>query len=174
MGKLDDAEKYYHRYLNQLSHNHPDIPNCYHALGRVTSEKNDYDSSLMWCNKSLEIFMRTLEPYHPNIAKSHNHIAIAHESKGDFARALESYEKALVIWKKVYCEDHCHIGVCFSNIGLVHMHEKKYTKALECHEKALIIFTSWVHHIITLVIVTNISVTMTKLWNIITCHSELK
>ncbi len=137
MGNLDDAQKYYHRYLDQLPDDHPGRSACYHALGRVTNEKGDYDSSLKWFNKSLEIKMRTLKSDHPNIANTHNSIAIIHHRKGDYARALESYEQTLMIWKKVYGENHPDVAMCLSNIGVVYQEEKKYSQALEYHQKAL-------------------------------------
>ena len=68
MGKLDDAEKYYHRFLNELPDNHKDIARCYHGLGSVAKKKGDYESSLKWHNKSLEIKMRILKPDDTNIA----------------------------------------------------------------------------------------------------------
>ena len=125
MGKLDDAEKYYHRYLNQLSDDHPDISVCYHALGMVADAKGDYDASLKWYNKSLEIDMRTLKSDHPNIATSHNSIAIVHHKKGDYAHALESYEKALMIWKKAYGEDHPHVAMRVSITWVVSINKRR-------------------------------------------------
>ncbi len=139
MGKLDEAEKYYHRYLNQLPDDHSGRSACYHALGRVTNEKGDYDASLKWFEKSLEIKLRTLEPDHPNIANTHNSIAIIHQRKHDYARAVESYEKTLIIWRKVYGEDHPDVATCLSNMAVVYQEEKKYSKALEYHQKALLI-----------------------------------
>jgi hypothetical protein len=39
MGKFDQSEKYYRRYINQLSDNHPDISNCYQSLGMILLHK---------------------------------------------------------------------------------------------------------------------------------------
>jgi tetratricopeptide (TPR) repeat protein len=139
MSRLSDAEKYYHRYLNQLSADHPNISLCYGALGRVTSDKGEYDSSLKWHNKSLEIEMKTLRLYHPDIAFTHNSIAVVYSMKGDYGRALESYEKALMIWKKAYDEDHPQVATCLDNMGCVYQLQKKYFQALQFHQKALIL-----------------------------------
>jgi tetratricopeptide (TPR) repeat protein len=139
MGKLNDAEKYYRRYLDQLSADHPDISSCYHALGSVANDKGNYDSSLKWYNKSLEIDMRTLKSDHPDIASTHCGIANVHQKKGDYALALESYEKALMICKKAHGEDHPLVAGCLNNMGNVYQNEKKYSKALEFYRKALTI-----------------------------------
>jgi tetratricopeptide (TPR) repeat protein len=140
MNKLDCAEKYYRRFLNQLSSDDSNVSHCYHALGLIADDKGDYESSLIWYNKSLQMFIQTLQPDDPNIAITHNSIAIVHQRKGDYSLALESYEKALSIWKRVFGEDHPRIAICLNNMGNVYRNEKKYPKALECVEKALSIF----------------------------------
>ncbi|CAF3101930.1 unnamed protein product [Rotaria socialis] len=137
MGKLDDAEKYYRFFLEQFSYDDSNLAHGYHALGLVANEKGDFGASLIWYNKSLEIFLRILKPNDPNIAVSHNSIAIVHQRNGDYIRALDSYEKALAIWKRVYGEDHPCIGICLNNMSNVYRNEKQYTKALECVERAL-------------------------------------
>jgi tetratricopeptide (TPR) repeat protein len=144
MGKLNDAEKYYHRYLYQLSYDHPNLSVCYYALGRVTNEKGDYHSSLNFYNKSLEIAMRTTNSDQSNIALTHNGIADVFRKNGDYVRALKSYEKALVIFQKIYGEDHSRVAMCLNNMGLVQEEQHKYSKALEYHWKAL---TIWEKHL---------------------------
>ena len=129
MGKLDDAEIYYHRVLNQLSKDHDDIPRCYHALGEVNLKKGDYDSSLKWYKKSLEID-------DSNIATSYISIAVVYSRKGDYAHALESFSKALEIGKKTYAEDHPDVAMCFNNMGIIYQEEMKYSEALEYYHKA--------------------------------------
>ena len=46
MGKFNDAEKYFHRFLKGSSHDHKYLARCYHSLGVVATEKYDLDSSL--------------------------------------------------------------------------------------------------------------------------------
>jgi tetratricopeptide (TPR) repeat protein len=139
MGKLNDAEKYYRYFLNELSYNDSNMAHCYHALGLVADAKGDYESSLSWYNKSLEMFIRTLKSDDPNIAIAHNSIAIIQQRRSEYTLALESYEKALTIWKQAFGEDHPNVAICHNNIGNVYRNEKKYAKALECVEKALTI-----------------------------------
>ncbi|CAF1030410.1 unnamed protein product [Rotaria sordida] len=139
MGKYNDAEKYFHRLLNELPHDHNGIADCYHNLGEIALEKGDYDVSLEWYYKSLEIKMRTLTSHHPDIAESHNSIGVVHRKKGDYIRALESYTKALTIFKQVFNEDNTKIAKCYNNMGNIYQLEKKYSDALEYYQKALAI-----------------------------------
>lgn len=71
MDKFDHAEKSFRLYLNQLSDDHSHISLCYHALDRVTDDTGDYDASLKWYNKSLELGMQTLKSDHPDIGYIH-------------------------------------------------------------------------------------------------------
>ncbi len=137
MGKVDHAEKYYIRLLNQLSNDHREVPVCYHQLGIVAENKGDYESSLKWCNKSLEIDIQTLKADDPSIACNYNNTAIVYEKKGDYEHALESYNKALTIYKQAFGENHSDVAACLNNMGIVYKNQKKYSQALEVYQKSL-------------------------------------
>ena len=62
MGKLEDAEKYYLRLLNQLPDDHEDIHLCYFQLGRVANDRDDCESSLEWYQWRREGGLRGLQP----------------------------------------------------------------------------------------------------------------
>jgi tetratricopeptide (TPR) repeat protein len=111
MGKFDEAEKYYLRLLNHLSPNDPDVTRCYYDLGNVTDEKGDYDSSLEWHKKSLNLRIKALKSDHPHLAPSYISIGCAHFNKGDYEQALESYKEAYKIIGKVFRESHPDIAI---------------------------------------------------------------
>jgi len=140
MGKLNETEKYFRLYLDELPDGHPSIAGCYQALGMVADDKGECESSLKWYNKALDMLMKTVGSDHPNIATIHNCIANVHQTKGDYALARESYKKALIIRIKVYGQDHPDVGMCLNNMAIVYQEEKKYSKALEVYQAALIIF----------------------------------
>jgi tetratricopeptide (TPR) repeat protein len=139
MGKLDDAEKYFWRFLNQLPDNHPDIAFGYHALGMVADSKGDYDSSLEFYNKRLEIQIRTLESDDPELANVHNSIANIYRKIGDCDRALDSYEKASLVLMKAFGDNHLDLATCLNSMGLLYQKVKQYWEALKYHQKALLI-----------------------------------
>jgi tetratricopeptide (TPR) repeat protein len=56
MEKFSEAEKYYQRLLTELPDNNlRDKAECYYALGSIALEKDDYNLSSEWHQKSLEI-----------------------------------------------------------------------------------------------------------------------
>ena len=130
MGELDNAEKYFQLHVHYLSKDHPDIPNCFYALGTVADAKGNYDSSLKWYKKSLKILMQTVKSDHPKLAASYNSIGEVHRKKGDYTRALESYEKALQIHRRMYGDDDLHVAMCLNKHGLYLLTRKEILKSI--------------------------------------------
>ncbi|CAF3603234.1 unnamed protein product [Rotaria sp. Silwood1] len=139
MGKFNEAEKYYQKFLNQQQHDYQSQAQCYHLLGNIALDKGNYDLSLVYHLKSLEIKMKNLELNNSSLAYSHNSIGIVHWKKGNKEQAIQSYNKALKIWIELYGEDDLKVAMCFNNMGIVYDDEKKYEDALRCYEKTLMI-----------------------------------
>jgi tetratricopeptide (TPR) repeat protein len=137
--RFDDAEKYYLHFIKSLPVDHEDIVLYYEELGNLEREKDDYDSSLQWFNKSLEIRMKILEIDHPDIGDSYNNIGEIYLEKNDFKRAFDLFNKAMTIYKKKLSDDHPKVAICFNNMGHVYKKDKKYPKALEFYQKAFLI-----------------------------------
>ncbi|CAF4198327.1 unnamed protein product [Rotaria sp. Silwood2] len=139
MGKFDLAEKYYRRLLSELPSNDPSLSDLYHRLGMVANAKGEYDMSLEWYQKSLEILVRNRPSDHVNIGITHNSIGEAHRKKGDRSRALESYNRAVSLFKQAHDENHPHMASFYNNIGLINQEQQKYLEALYFYEKSLAI-----------------------------------
>jgi len=134
--RFDEAEKYYHHLLKSLPSDHEDYVLYYDALGNLEKDKDNYDSSLQYFNKSLEIKINSLEIDHPDIGDSYNDIGEIYLKKNDFKQAFESFNKAINIYKKKFGDVHPKIAICFNNMGHVYKKDKKYAKALEFYQKA--------------------------------------
>jgi tetratricopeptide (TPR) repeat protein len=137
MDKLNDAEKYYHRCLNEASSDQRYIARCYYSLGVVAIKKFDLDSSLIWLNKSLYIILQTSRPDDPEVAKNYNSIGRTYRKKGDLDQAIEMFETALSIWKKKLDDNSVELAKCYSDIGKVYQRKQIFSKALECHRMTL-------------------------------------
>lgn len=139
MGKLDEAERYFRRLLNELSPDHADIAACYHNLGDVLARKGEYQSSIQCHRQSLETMFQTMDSNDPQIGTCFNSIATVQVAMGSYTQALESFSKAFEIWKRAFGEDHPNVALCLSNMaGIYQMHEK-YSEALDYLQKALAI-----------------------------------
>ena len=139
MQKFDEADIYFSHLLHQLSDNHSDISNCYNALGNISLRKEQYDSSLKWFKKSLDVKTDKLEKGQLSLASIHNNIALVYLKKNDFEQALISYHMALIIFREECGENHLHVTECFNNIAMVYKNQKKYEEALNFYTKVLTI-----------------------------------
>ncbi|CAF1273675.1 unnamed protein product [Adineta steineri] len=139
MDKFKEAEKYYYRYLDELPPKHEGIARCYWGLGNVAYDKKDYESSIDWHSKSLEIKKRTLKSDDPSLGHSYNSIANIHRKKGNLDKAVELYQEALMIWKQALGEDSLLVARCFNNLGIICKTQRNYSDALKFYKKDLAI-----------------------------------
>lgn len=79
------------------------VAKCYLELGNVTKEHGEYDESLRYHRKSMEIFERIDDPL--SVADSHLNIAEIHKVRGDLRQAMSEYEKGLTLYEDFYVED---------------------------------------------------------------------
>lgn len=134
MGKLDHAEKFYHRYLHELSPDHPDVGNCYYNLGLVTQEQGNYQSSLIWFNKALDIYKTKHDQ--ASIGDVLRSMALVYYCKEDYEEALKFYNEALSIYLPHFGDDHENVGACYDGMGATYGKIKKYRDSLWFKEKA--------------------------------------
>ena len=79
------------------------VAKCYVELGNVTKEKGEYDESLRYHRKSLEIFERIDDAL--SVADSHLNIAEVYKAKGELKQAMSEYEKGLTLYEDVYVDE---------------------------------------------------------------------
>ncbi|CAF1196075.1 unnamed protein product, partial [Adineta ricciae] len=137
MGKPELAEKMLQRHLNELPPNDPSLGCVYWSLGIVTQDKGDYDASLKWFEKSLEIYMKTDSSDYVSIGNLYNLIGTTHWKKNDNERALEYYKKAITLFEEGHAEDRSDMAHFYNNIGIIYQNQKKYSEALAYYEKSL-------------------------------------
>ncbi|UJR36887.1 hypothetical protein I4U23_029600 [Adineta vaga] len=79
------------------------VAKCYVELGNVTKEKGEYDESLRYHRKSMEIFERIDDPL--SVADSHLNIAEIYKAKGELKQAMNEYEIGFSLYEDVYVDD---------------------------------------------------------------------
>lgn len=109
----------------------------YGNIGLVYRNLGDYNKSLEYYFKALEIRKDVLGEKHPTTAGSYGNIGVVYHNLGEYDKALEFYNKALEIDKDVLGENHHDTAISYNNIGVVYDELGDYDKALEYHNKAL-------------------------------------
>ncbi|CAF3838945.1 unnamed protein product, partial [Rotaria sp. Silwood1] len=131
-GKFDQAERFFRRTLRELStEDYSNLAESYQGLAVLSAEKGDYEISLGWNQKALELLEQKLSPDHSDIGFIYNNIGIIYWQTDQLEKALESLEKALNIFQKVDDEDSSHrVAACYTNMALIWKRLKKYEEAL--------------------------------------------
>ncbi|CAF4957279.1 unnamed protein product [Rotaria magnacalcarata] len=125
MGKINHAEKYYRRLLNELHEDDPLLAHVYYNIGLVAKLKCDYDNTMSYNNvgnirlhlnhqsialeclkKALEIRTKAFPPDHPDIASSQKNLGDLYESTNEFRLALECFHNASEIYHKIWQPNH--------------------------------------------------------------------
>ncbi|CAF1538206.1 unnamed protein product [Adineta ricciae] len=137
MGKLDEAEHYFLRLLKELPKDHEDVHRCCFLLGIVLTKKGDYDSSLHWHHRALEVREQLGKGNELDQAHSYNCIGNIYRKRGKYWKALNIFQNALDIYKRVLGDGHIDLTKCLANIGNVYQRLDNYSKALEYHLETL-------------------------------------
>lgn len=137
MGRIDEAQKYYQRLLNELPDDHSLVAHCYQDLGQMMVEIKDYETSLRWYFQSLEIYRRILRPIDPEIATLFCTIGDVYSKKKSFIDALEYYHQAIEIYSESLGKDHGKVMNCYRLMGVVCEEQQDYQHALEFYQTAL-------------------------------------
>ncbi|UJR24561.1 hypothetical protein I4U23_005936 [Adineta vaga] len=87
-------------------------------------DRGDYQLSLEWYKKALNIKQQTLSENDLSIASTYGNIANIYGILKDYKNALESYEKAMNIYEQNSGKEQLYIASCLNNM------------ALECYQKS--------------------------------------
>ncbi|CAF1270735.1 unnamed protein product [Adineta ricciae] len=138
-GKFNQAERFFQKMLQELpSNDYSSLAESYQGLAIIFAERGDYEGSLVWNQKALELLRQELSPDHPDIGFSYNNIGIVYWKMNQLENALESLRKAVNIFEKTDDEDRHHrIAACYTNMALIRRHQKRYEEALEYLYKSL-------------------------------------
>jgi len=105
-----------------------------------TGTNIDFDTALLWHQKTLAIQEKVLGDGHPDTTVTYNNIANIYENQGDYAKALEWCQNNLEICEKVFGVEHLNTASIYNNIALIYSRQGDFDKAVEWYQKALSIY----------------------------------
>jgi CHAT domain-containing protein/Tfp pilus assembly protein PilF len=101
--------------------------------------KGEYDSSIGYYEKALEIRLKLLGPEHPDVANNYDNLGVDYLDKGEYDKAIAYSEKALEIRLKMLGADHPKVATSYNNLGLAYYSKGLYDQAIGYYEKSLAI-----------------------------------
>ncbi|CAF4605851.1 unnamed protein product, partial [Rotaria socialis] len=142
MGQLMLKVGYFYQaqeLYNKLLENAPDDSeraHIYHMLGMMKHSQGEYQQSVTFYEKSLEINRKALPEDDVSLAPTYGNIGGVYKNMGEYSKALEYYEKSLKITKKALPPTHHDLANSYSCIGGVYSSMGECSKALEYYEKS--------------------------------------
>ncbi len=109
---------------------------CSNDLGNLYFYNGDYDQSLNYYYKSLNMAQKLYGEQSASVAKKHTNIAMIYAQKGSFNHALNIYKKALNIAKEVDIDGR-NLAHIYSGMGAISYNNGDYLNALSYAKKVL-------------------------------------
>jgi tetratricopeptide (TPR) repeat protein len=139
MGKYDQAEKAYRRLLNELPANDSSLVHLYRSLGILYRTKGEYDSSLQWFHKALNIQTQRYSSNYTEIGDLYKWIGFVYSDQNNHDKALEYYSKAVEFFNQSTDQNQLDIAHIYNNMGVIYKQQEKYLEALDSYQSSLII-----------------------------------
>lgn len=139
IGQFNQAEEVYTTLLNQTSDKFEESA-IYNQLGLIKEHQGEYDKSIAFFEKSIEISETFLPKNDSDLATRYGNLAIAYGSTGQYAKAISLFQKTLEIRQQVLPSNDPNLAVSHINLGMMYFRKAEYVTALSSYEKALKIF----------------------------------
>lgn len=119
--------------------NSKEIASCYNNLGLANYAYQNYDDSLSYFQKSLELYKKINQKNQDTaeIAEVYNNLAKLYQSWENLSKAQEYYEKALKICKNTDGEFTTSAAAIYANLSRVFLEKNDLKNAKSYAEKAL-------------------------------------
>ncbi|CAF1161319.1 unnamed protein product, partial [Didymodactylos carnosus] len=138
MGKLDQAEQCYRKYLRKVKKDDCNFGRCYGCLGQVAHERGDNKEALSLLSRALEIEQKNPNKDEVLVSVIHNNIGNVHCATNDYRSALECYTQSLENLRSNATEDNrMLLADTYGNLGNTYCHLKQHDEALSYYNQCL-------------------------------------
>ena len=128
------------KFLSQIEQNgikyETDAELC-NSLGAVFHHLADYNKSLEYKQKYLDMNLNNFGLEHPIVATAYNQMGRVWTIKGDLDKGLDFFQKAFDNRKKTLGEEHPGTASSYHNIGAIWKDKGEYDKALKVYQQCL-------------------------------------
>ena len=138
MGKWAKADEVYRTLLASAPPtNAVDLALFNNQLGYIWMDCGDYEKSLAFYHKSLEITQENFPADYLDMAKSYNSIGSVEQAKGNHLQALLFFQKALQVHQMSPISINRDLATIHNNIGQTHAHMGNFPMASASFSRAL-------------------------------------
>ncbi len=145
-GQIDSALFYYEQAMPPYAkaRNWIHYINCHLRIGWLWERKLEWDKTLIYFNKALEIALNKIDEEHTNlddfyctVAYCYIYLGMLNHNIGDFDNALKYHFKALSTLIQHKGENDLTIARCYNYIGITNTDKGNSDKAIDYFKKAI-------------------------------------
>ena len=103
--------------------------NIYNSISSIYDYVGDYEQSIVYGLKDLEISRKIYGEHHPDTGLSYSGLGLSYFYSGDIEKAKECYYKALSILRYYYDNNLTSKTSLFVNLGSLHLNQQEYDSA---------------------------------------------
>ncbi|XP_047123111.2 uncharacterized protein LOC105846128, partial [Hydra vulgaris] len=118
---------------------HPNVARSLNNIGTAYSIKGEYDRTIKYYQKSLEVNKHIHEDQpHPDVASILNNLGTAYRNKGKFDQAIKYYKESLEMNKLIHKDQpHSNLAGSLNSLGNAYCNKGKYDRAIKYYEESL-------------------------------------
>lgn len=137
MGKYDTAEFMYNRTLEEIPPNDPLRLDVYRSLSEINKLKGNFEVSLKYNKKMLEILTRTHSSDFIRFGSVYASMGEVYSRMNNDRKSLEYYEMARRYFEEANDDNRPNLANMTHNIASVYRRNHEHEKALEFYTRAL-------------------------------------
>jgi tetratricopeptide (TPR) repeat protein len=122
-GRLDEAERWYHRALSALSAeygpDHPELASLHHNLAGLAHSRGDTALAEEYARRSVAMRRAALPADHPTVVADEAHLGAILEAAGKLAEAEPLLRRAVDFFGRAYGSEHYEVAVNLHNLAAV-------------------------------------------------------
>ena len=144
-GNQTEALQLYHQALNiwkdkDIAQSTYKRAMCFNNIGCLYSEEKDFQKTLEYYEKALEIMQKFFPSNHLYLGQTYNNIGSTYRALEDYQNAIKYYQLALEIKSKILSSQHLSTAATLSNIAGVYEQINELKQALSFYEQAAAIY----------------------------------
>ena len=140
MNEVERAKEYLNRCYevdsNLFGDESKEMATLFNNFGGLYDKKQEYDTALIYYEKSLRICLKLFKTTHPDIANSYNNIGAVHYEKKEYRKALEYFINSAKIELRSIGNSHVKLAVVYNNIAESYKALTNYQNAIKYYNKA--------------------------------------
>ncbi|MCD4794734.1 MAG: CHAT domain-containing protein [Bacteroidales bacterium] len=109
-------------------------------LGVLYRNLGDYENSIIYYNKNIQIFDNKFENRPKKISKTYNNLGNVYKRQGKYSKAIECYNEAvkIIINSNIFEKDkYCLLADKYYNIAIVYFHINNFNNSIKYYYKSL-------------------------------------